>query len=175
MNQRKGGTALQSCVRKGSTALRSCDFKPRQTQVRDLRHRRRAFTIIEVIVIVVILGVLAAIIAPRLLGRIGQSRQAVAESNAASLASNIKLFMADNGNPGSGATIDILWSRPADVDEADWRGPYVDNADALVDPWGNKFVLIIPSQNGNADFDVVSYGADGQPGGEGEDEDIVKP
>jgi len=139
------------------------------------RRGRRAFTIIEVIVIVVILGVLAAIIAPRLLGRIGQSRQAVAGSNAAALANNVKMFTIDCGNPGAGATIDILWTRPANVDEAKWQGPYVDNADALIDPWGNKYVLIIPSQHGNADFDVVSYGADGQPGGEGEDADVIKP
>ncbi len=137
--------------------------------------RRRAFTIVEVIVIIVIIGVIAAVIAPRLLGRIGQSKQAVAASNATTLANNVKLFMVDNGNPGSGASIDILWTRPSDVEEAAWRGPYVDNVDALIDPWGNKFVLIIPSQNGNADFDVVSYGADGQPGGEGENADIIKP
>ena len=135
--------------------------------------RTRAFTIIEVIVIVVILGVLAAIIAPRLLGRIGQSRRAVAEANAASLASAVKLFIADHTKPDAGDTIDILWTRPAGVDEASWE-PYVDSADDLLDPWGNKFVLVIPGQV-NYDFDVVSYGADGQPGGEGEDADIIKP
>ena len=174
MSQSRNGTALRSCERSSQSQGQK---RPRhQSQVGDLCCRGRGgFTIIEVIVIVVILGVLAAIIAPRLVGRIGQSKQAAAKNNAAALATGIKMFMADNGNPGSGATIDILVNRPADVDESSWRGPYVDNIDDLLDPWGNRFVLLIPSQHGNADFDVVSYGADGQPGGEGEDEDVVKP
>jgi general secretion pathway protein G len=142
---------------------------------RDSRHAGRAFTIIEVIVIVVILGVLAAIIAPRLLQRIGQSRQAVANSNAASLATILKTYEVDCGALRPGTTIDVLWTRPPDVEEGNWKGPYVDNVDALIDPWGNKFILLIPSQHANADFDIVSYGADGQPGGEGEDGDIIRP
>lgn len=133
---------------------------------------RRGFTIIEVIVIVVILGVIAAVIAPRLLSRVGQSKQAVAQSNAASLATAMKLFIADCGMPESGAPITILTERPSNVDESAWKGPYVDNADALKDPWGNLFILVIPGQT-NADFDIVSYGKDGQPGGDGENADIV--
>lgn len=135
--------------------------------------RGRAFTIIEVIVIVVILGVLAAVIAPRLINRIGQSKTTVAAANAASLASQMKMFIADHGKPESGSTIRVLWERPSNVAEANWS-PYVDNADALKDPWGREFVLVIPGQK-NVDFDVVSYGANGQPGGEGEDADIIKP
>ena len=61
------------------------------------------------------------------------------------------------------------------MSDDDYRGPYVENEQALLDPWGNEYVLLIPSENGNADFDIVSYGADGVPGGEGEDADIVKP
>jgi general secretion pathway protein G len=117
--------------------------------------RYRAFTIIEVIVIVVILGVLAAVIAPRLLGRIGQ----------------MKLFIADHYMPDSGTSIEILWQKPSNVEDAKWH-PYVDNADALRDPWGNFFVLRIPGEV-NIDFDIVSHGADGQPGGEGEAANIV--
>lgn len=141
---------------------------------RKASHVRRGFTIIEVIVIVVILGIIAAVIAPRLFSRIGQSRQAVAASNAASLATAMRLFIADCGLPQPGSTIDILWERPSDVPEESWNkgGPYVENPDALKDPWGRQFVLIIPGQY-NAEFDIVSYGADGQPGGEGENADIV--
>jgi len=135
--------------------------------------RKRGFTIIEVIVIVVILGVIAAVIAPRLIGRIGQSKQALAASNAASLGTAMKMFQTDNYAPRPGDTIDILWERPSDVPEDKWE-PYVDNADALLDPWGRKFVLVVPG-NRNVDFDIVSYGADGAPGGEGENADIVKP
>lgn len=176
----QGGTALQSCV-EGAPLLRNAAVHHRRARGSESnapvrRRSRHAFTIIEVIVIVVILGVLAAIIAPRLLGRIGQSKRAVAEANAASLASAFKLFMADSGRaPESGTTLDVLWTRPGDLAEGEWRGPYVDSADDLMDPWGNKFVLLMPSQHGHADFDIVSYGADGAPGGEGDDEDIIKP
>jgi general secretion pathway protein G len=138
---------------------------------RRLRNTRRGFTIIEVIVIVVILGVIAAVIAPRLLGRVGQSKRAVAQSNATALSTAMKLFANDHGMPEAGSSIMILWERPPNVEESAWS-PYVDNADALKDPWGNLFVLEIPG-NVNVDFDIVSYGKDGQKGGDGENEDVI--
>ncbi len=142
------------------------------------RHRaRRAFTLIEVIVIVIIIGVIAAVIAPRLLSRVGSSKQSVAAANAATLAGQLKLFALDFGMPEEGSSITVLWERPGGIDEDTWRqkgGPFVDNADTLIDPWGRQYVLIIPGQK-NVDFDVVSYGKDGQPGGTGEDQDIIKP
>jgi general secretion pathway protein G len=137
-----------------------------------MRNTRQAFTIIEVIVIVVILGVIAAVIAPRLFSRIGQSKQAVAASNAANLASALRTYMIDNGGKiAQGTAIDVLAERPT---SEGGHGPYVDSADALLDPWGNKFILKVPGDK-NFDFDVVSYGADGQPGGTGDDADVVKP
>lgn len=132
----------------------------------------RGFTITEIIVVVIIIGVLAAVIAPRLLGRVGQSKQTVAMSNAASLASAMQLFAQDNGMPEPGAAIDILWTRPSSVEEAAWKGPYVNSLDDLKDPWGNLYVLRIPGEI-NADFDVVSLGKDGQQGGDGENKDVV--
>lgn len=133
---------------------------------------RAGFTIIEVIVIVVILGILAAVIAPRIFQRIGQSKQSVAKSGVATIASAVQQYMIDCGKPESGASLDLLIERPSGIPESAWKGPYLNNADDLLDPWGHKYVLIIPGQH-NVDFDVVSYGADGQPGGEGEDADIV--
>ena len=136
------------------------------------KQARRAFTIIEVIVIVVILGVIAAVVAPRLLGRVGDSKQAVARSNAASLFTAMQTYASDCGMPESGAPISILMERPSNVDEGVWKGPYMNNDNDLRDPWGNYFVLIVPG-NFNVDFDIVSYGKDGQAGGEGENADIV--
>ncbi|MCG3123488.1 MAG: Type II secretion system protein G [Phycisphaerales bacterium] len=137
---------------------------------------RPGFTIIEVIVIVVILGVIAAVIGPRLIGRIGQSKQAVAKANAASLANQIKLFSADFGPPEAGTPITILWEKPGNIEDSAWagKGPYVNNAQELLDPWGNQYVLRIPGEK-NVDFDVISYGADGQPGGDGENADVIAP
>ena len=145
------------------------------TTQRTARTRRRlarsGFTLIEAIVIIVILGVIAAVIAPRLIQRVGQSKSAVAASNAASLATQIKLFMAEH-ELAQGATIDVLVERPSNADDT-WE-PYVDSAEDLLDPWGRKYILIIPGDK-NFDFDLVSYGRDGRPGGTGEDADITKP
>jgi general secretion pathway protein G len=135
---------------------------------------RAAFTIIEVLVIIVIIGVIAAVVAPRLIGRIGAAKTAMAEANASTLATAMKTFQLDCGLPESGATLGVLWERPSNVAEGSWKGPYVDNADMLKDPWANPFVLVIPGQK-NVDFDIVSYGADGQPGGTGDNEDVRKP
>ena len=66
----------------------------------------------------------------------------------------------------------ILWERPTNVAEGTWKGPYVQALDDLKDPWGNLFVLRVPGQV-NVDFDVVSLGADGQEGGEGDNEDVI--
>lgn len=135
--------------------------------------RRAAFTLIEAIVVIIIIGVLATLIAPRLIGRIGQAKRSTAESNAAVLANQMKILMADLGQVPAGSTIDILFEKPGNVAEDAWKGPYVDTADDLVDPWGNKYILKIPGER-RPDFDIVSYGQDGRPGGEGENADIVK-
>jgi len=142
---------------------------------RSTKSGRRAFTLVEIIVVIVILGILATLIAPRILGRISQSKSAVAGSNAAVLASATKLFLADcGGRVPEGATIMALWEKPSGVEEGQWKGPYVDSVDQLKDPWGQLFILVVPGRK-NIDFDVVSYGADKSPGGEGDDADITKP
>lgn len=136
------------------------------------RNRRRsrsgrAFTIIEIVVVVVIIGILAAVIAPRIFGRVGQAKQSVAASNAAAIANAVRLYMTDNeGRLPQGVPLEQMLMGGATK--------YMDNADQLIDPWGNPFVLIVPGRK-NADFDVVSYGADKREGGEGDDKDIVKP
>jgi general secretion pathway protein G len=134
---------------------------------------RRAFTIIEVLVIIVIIGVIAAVVAPRLISRIGQAKTSVAANNAASLATAMKLYQVDCGLPESGASLSILLEKPGNADG--WKGPYISNADELKDPWGNPYLLVIPGVKNTSDFDIVCYGADGQPGGTGDNEDIRKP
>lgn len=142
---------------------------------RNTLRRRRAFTLVEIIVVIVILGVLATLIAPRIFGRIGQAKTATAESNAAVLAGATKLLLADcGGRLPDGITIMALWEKPGGLEEGQWKGPYVDSADQLKDPWGNLFVLVVPGKK-NVDFDIVSYGADKNPGGTGDDADVTKP
>jgi general secretion pathway protein G len=67
-----------------------------------------------------------------------------------------------------------LWEKPGGLDEGQWKGPYVDSIDQLKDPWGALFVLVVPGRK-NVDFDIVSYGADKAPGGDGDNADITKP
>jgi len=135
---------------------------------------RRGFTIVEIIVVIVIIGILATLIAPRLLGRVGQAKQSTAKSNANTLAGEVNKFILDCGPLPPGATLDILTIRPADVDASKWQGPYLQNADQLKDPWGNGYLIIVPGRK-NVDFDIVSLGADGKDGGEGENADVTAP
>ncbi len=134
----------------------------------------RAFTIVEIIVVIVIIGVLATLIAPRLLSRVGEAKSTAARSKGQTLATSVQSFMLDCGGLPNGATLDILMNRPGDVDAAAWKGPYLQNSDQLLDPWGRLYVLIVPGKK-NVDFDIVSYGADGQPGGEGDNADVTTP
>ena len=131
---------------------------------RTLRQNRRGFSLLEIVVVVTIIALLATLVAPRLLDNIGRSKQGVARSEVASIAQQVNLYLADHG----------LSRIPQDFRlEALTEGdrPYMRERD-LIDPWGNSYVIIIPGEE-NIDFDIVSYGADGQPGGEGEDQDIV--
>lgn len=137
------------------------------------RWARAGFTLVEAIVIIVILGIIAAVIAPRLFQNIGAGRTAVAKSNAASLVTAMNNLWAAHGLDED-YTIRALIEPPAGVDEDEYQGPFLQNEEQLIDPWGNEFVLIIPGDK-NKDFDIVSYGADGAQGGDGEDQDIVKP
>lgn len=155
-----------------SITLRSQSSEPRKPS-RHLR-ARAGFTLVEIIVVVIIIGVLATLIAPRILSRVGDSKQSVATANASNLATAYKTMMADCGwsRVPDGASIDALWEKPSDA--TGWKGPYVENVDALKDPWDVKYRLEVPGTK-NVDFDIVSYGANKAPGGEGEDADIRKP
>lgn len=153
---------------------RKCSTRGRRRGEATRVRQARAFTLVEIIVVVIIIAVLATLIAPRIFSRVGQSKQSVAAANAASLATAFKTMMADCGwsRVPDSISIDSLWEKPGEA--GGWKGPYIENADALKDPWGNKFRLEVPGSK-NVDFDVVSYGADNQAGGEEENADVRKP
>jgi general secretion pathway protein G len=129
------------------------------------------FTLVEMIVVIIIIGVLATLIAPRLIGRVGTAKQSTAAANAAAIASAVKLYQADHGALPDAGNLAVLAARPTTPDA---KGPYLDNPDMLKDPWGKPFILKVPGEK-NFDFDVLSFGADGKAGGSGEDADVVKP
>ncbi len=133
---------------------------------------RRGFTIVEIIVVIVIIGILATLVAPRLISRVGAAKTSTAQSNANAVSGAINAFRLDTGSLPTGPSIMFLIERPTDIEADKWQGPYMNNRESLVDPWGVDFILIVPGQK-NFDFDVVSYGADKAPGGQGDDADVT--
>lgn len=133
------------------------------------RRRRHGFTLVELMVVVIVIGVLAALIVPTFFGRIGQSKQAVAKQKIASLSTAITLFYQDYGR--FPVALEELVVKPDDVPDDKWMPTGIQNKD-LNDPWGNPFVYDPDSGEGGAFYQLISYGADNQPGGTGENADI---
>lgn len=134
--------------------------------------RRRAqagFTLIEIMVVVVIIGVLAALIGPAVLDRADDAKATAAKADVGNLMQALKLYKLDNGRYPTGEQgLDALVRRPTVGSiPPNWR-PYVEKLPA--DPWGHPYQYANPGVNG--EIDVFSLGADGQPGGEGRDADI---
>lgn len=141
----------------------------------DIRTRRRhgtgGFTLIEVMVVVIILGVLAAIVVPKIMDRPDEARITKAKHDIRALTSALNLYRLDNFNyPSTDQGLEALVERPAGTPEAkNWKaGGYLDRLPR--DPWGNPYQYLSPGENG--DFDLYTLGADNQPGGEGAAADV---
>lgn len=133
----------------------------------------RGFTLIEIMVVVIILGLLAAIVAPRLIGRAGEAKQTSARVQIKGIETALKLYKLDNGfYPSTEQGLQALIEAPTSGRlPPRWRlGGYLERGKLPKDPWGNDYIYLSPGVHD--DFDIISYGADGEPGGEGEDMDI---
>lgn len=131
--------------------------------------RQRAFTLLELLVVMVIIGLLAGYVAPRYFGQIGKSEVKVARAQLDALEKALDQYRLDVGHyPSAEQGLSALVTRPAN--EARWSGPYLRKGVPL-DPWGRTYVYRFPGERG--EFDLLSLGRDGQPGGSGEDEDIT--
>ena len=127
------------------------------------------FTLIELLVVVVIIGLLAGFVAPRYFSQVGKSEVSVAKAQIDSLSKALDTYRLDTGHyPSSELGLKALVDRPAS--EPKWSGPYL-GKDVPLDPWGKAYLYRVPGEKG--DFDVVSYGKDGQPGGSGENTDLT--
>jgi len=119
-------------------------------------HAHSGFTLIEVLLVVVIIGILAAVVVPRLSGRVGQSQVSAAKSSIASISLALDLYETDNGSfPAS------LQSLLTKGSEQNWRGPYLKKGELPLDPWGHAFVYTL-KENG---YEIKSYGANGTDSG----------
>jgi general secretion pathway protein G len=129
----------------------------------------RGFTLLELLVVVAILGLLAGFVAPRYFGQIGKSEVATAKAQLDALEKALDQYRLDTGRyPSPELGLKALVERPQN--EPKWNGPYLRKALPL-DPWGKPFLYRAPGEKG--DFDLVSYGKDGAPGGTGENSDIT--
>lgn len=129
---------------------------------------QKGFTLIEIMVVVVILGILAAIVVPKVLDRPDQARATAARQDIAGLMQALKLYRLDHGTyPSLAQGLKILVERPAQGKDNTWRS-YLDRLPN--DPWGRPYHYLNPGANG--EIDVFSLGADGQPDGEGVNSDI---
>ena len=131
--------------------------------------REKGFTLLELLVVVVIIGLLAGFVAPRYFGQVGKSEVAVAKAQIDALEKALDQYRLDTGRyPSTELGLKALVDKPAA--EPKWNGPYLKKA-APPDPWGKEYVYKAPGQK--FDFDLATYGRDGQPGGAGEDADIT--
>lgn len=136
-------------------------------------YKSAGFTLIELMVVIVILGILAAIIAPRIIGRTDEAKVTEAKVQIRNLETALKMYKLDNGYyPSTEQGLDALVKKPAiGIIPKSWRdGGYLENKKVPNDPWRNPFVYFSPGLHG--DYDIISYGANGAKGGEGFDKDI---
>ena len=135
------------------------------------RRRQRGFTLVEIMVVVVIIGILGMLVVPKLLGRTGEARVTAAKTDIATLMQALKLYKLDNQRyPTTEQGLTALVQKPTAGPAANgWKeGGYVEKLPK--DPWGNNYQYLSPGLHG--EIDVFSLGADGQPGGAGEDSDV---
>jgi general secretion pathway protein G len=132
------------------------------------RTRSRGFTLLELLVVMVIIGLLAAYVGPRYFSQIGKSEVKVAKAQMDAFEKAIEQYRIDVGRfPTTEQGLAVLYTKPSN--EPKWAGPYLKKVPPP-DPWGNPFQYKSPGEAG--DFDLLSLGKDGRPGGTGEDEDI---
>ncbi|MGM0418310.1 MAG: type II secretion system major pseudopilin GspG [Thermodesulfobacteriota bacterium] len=130
------------------------------------------FTLIEVMVVVIILGILATFVVPKLVGRTDDAKIVKAKSDIQALETALKLYKLDNGKyPTTEQGLKALIEKPETGDADNWReGGYLDKKSIPKDPWNNEYIYMSPGLHG--DYDIISYGADKTPGGENENADI---
>ena len=138
------------------------------------RRVRPGFTLIEILVVIAVISLLAALVAPNVFRHVGTAKDAAARSQIEMLGAALDAYRLDNGRyPTTAQGLDALWEEPtAEPRPSNWRGPYLRKA-VPMDPWDNPYIYASPGELHPNGYDLVTLGADGQPGGSGEDADIA--
>ena len=153
---------MQGGARVGTAAM------PRKR--RERRRRQAGFTLVELLVVLIILGLIAAFAAPRVIKFVGGAKTDSAKIQIERLSGVLDLYRLQVGRyPSEDEGLNALMEQPADA--PDWEGPYLKKADALIDPWRRPYIYRFPGEHG--DYDLYSLGADGEDGGEGENRDLT--
>ena len=136
---------------------------------------RKGFTLLELLVVIVILGLLAGLVGPQIFSVVDDAYKTKATSDIRTFESALVMFKLNQGVfPTQEQGLQSLIEDPGNLNKPmsyPTRGFIDGNKDMLLDPWGNEYIYVYPGSNGN-DYDIISLGADGQPGGEGENADI---
>jgi len=134
------------------------------------RPAERGFTLVEMLVVITIIALIMALVGPRVLNYVTESKIKAAKIQIESLSSALDLYFLDAGRyPTTSEGLGALLQRPGSV--MNWNGPYLKGNAIPNDPWGKRYAYRSPGQHGN--FDIISYGADGQEGGTGAGADIT--
>ena len=137
--------------------------------MRRFKKKEKGFTLIEMLIVMVILGLLAALVGPRMFGKVGKSRQKAAKAQIALFETALDTYRLDTSKyPTTEQGLQALRTKPDGVER--WDGPYLPK-DVPLDPWGHAYEYRSPGEHG--EYDIISLGADGTAGGEGENEDVV--
>lgn len=136
---------------------------------KEKRRHKQGFTLVEILVVIIIIGLLAALVGPRLFGKVSTAKQKAAKAQIELFGTALDTFRLDIGRyPTTEEGLKALREKPSGAEN--WQGPYLPK-EIPVDPWNKDYVYKAPGEHG--DYDLISYGLDGAEGGEGENQDIV--
>ena len=135
-----------------------------------MKQRQKGFTLVELLIVLIILGLVASIAGPNVMKYLGSSKAKTAKLQLKEIESSLELFFLDTGGyPSTSQGLDVLVKSDGSI--SGWNGPYFKKAELPLDPWGNGFLYRLPGEHG--EFDLYSLGADKQPGGDGDGQDIT--